>query len=382
MGIYLNPGNRLFAEVVGSEIYVDKTELIKYTNKVVGTLQKYICITRPRRFGKSMAANMLAAYYGKGCDSRELFEPYKIAKSESYEKNLNQYNVIALNMQDFLSVTNSVEEFITYIQTVVLEELREYYSDKIPKQEKFLSAALEKLFSRTGESFVFIIDEWDCILREKKYATEDYRKYLDFIGELLKDKAYVSLAYMTGILPIKKYGTHSGPNMFDEYSMVNPKKLAEFTGFTEEEVKELCSQYDVDFAEMKKWYGGYSFKHAPNIYNPFSVIEAVLNEKFASYWTRTETGKALSEYIDADYDGLKEAIISILNGNPYRVNTRTFQNDMTTLKSKDDVLTLLVHLGYLAYQKDTCQVFIPNEEIRAEFVRAIKLWNVRIDDCI
>ncbi len=173
MGVYLNPDNRLFAEATASEIYVDKTELIELTNRVLGTLQKFVCISRPRRFGKSMAANMLAAYYGRGCDSRALFESYKIAKCESYEKHLNQYNVIALNMQNFLSVVNSVEELITFIQAVVLEELRECYADKIPTQERFLSMALDKLYSRTGEGFVFIIDEWDCILREEfKNAVE------------------------------------------------------------------------------------------------------------------------------------------------------------------------------------------------------------------
>lgn len=355
--------------------------MIELTNRVLGTLQKFVCISRPRRFGKSMAANMLAAYYGRGCDSRALFESYKIAKCESYEKHLNQYNVIALNMQNFFSVVNSVEELITFIQAVVLEELRECYADKIPTQERFLGMALDKLYSRTGEGFLFIIDEWDCILREKKYTTEDHKKYLDFIRNLLKDKAYVALAYMTGILPIKKYGTHSALNMFDEYSMTSPKKFAEYIGFTEDEVKTLCEEYQSDFDTMKSWYDGYSFPKAAHIYNPKSVVDALRAEEFASYWTQTETYEALREYIAADYHGLKEAIISMLAGNYYKVNTRTFQNDMTTFKTKDDILTLLIHLGYLAYDKEKASVYIPNTEIKEEFKNAVEgsNWTEVID---
>ena len=372
MGVYLNPGNNLFMKSVQSDIYVDKTELIKYTNQLIDTMQRYVCISRPRRFGKSMAANMLTAYYGKGCDSSELFNHYKIANSENYEKHLNKYNVIALNIQSFLSVVNSVEELIDYIQVEILEELKEVYADKIPQREKFLSMALDKLYSKTGESFVFIIDEWDCILREKNYTSEDHKKYLDFIRNLLKDKVYVSLAYMTGILPIKKYGTHSALNMFDEYSMTDAGIYAEYIGFTEDEVKTLCTEYQVDFEKEKDWYDGYVFGEDLHIYNPKSVVDSIRRKEFSSYWTQTETYEALKIYVKMNYDGLKDSIIQMLAGECVKIDYRTFQNDMTTFESKDDVLTLLVHLGYLAYDRKTSRVFIPNAEVRAEFVRAVK----------
>lgn len=372
MGVYLNPGNDRFKRSCNSPIYVDKTELISLTNKVINTEQNYICISRPRRFGKSMAANMLAAYYGKECDSAEIFDNYKIAEDEDYRKYLNQYNVIALNIQDFLSVVDSVEELIGYIQSEVLAELKEQYPGKIPEREKFLSMALDKLFSKIKEGFVFIIDEWDCILREKKYTLEEHRKYLDFIRNLLKDKTYVSLAYMTGILPIKKYGTHSALNMFDEYSMTDPGEYAEYIGFTQEEVEELCGQYHVDFEKEKEWYDGYVFSRQLHIYNPKSVVDSIRRKNFASYWTQTETYEALKVYVKMNYDGLKDAVIQMLAGERVKIDYGTFQNDMTTFESRDDVLTLLVHLGYLAYNKETCQVFIPNAEVRAEFVRAIK----------
>lgn len=377
MGIYLNPGNGKFKKACNSAIYIDKTGLIDLTNEVMDTEQNCICISRPRRFGKSMAANMLAAYYGKECDSRELFDKYKIAEKESYRENLNQYNVIAFNTQNFLSIVSSADELIAYIQSEILGELKEHFKDKIPEQENFLSMALDKLYSKTGEGFVFIIDEWDCILREKKYTSEDHRKYLDFIRNLLKDRVYVSLAYMTGILPIKKYGTHSALNMFDEYSMTDPGDYAEYVGFTEEEVEDLCSQYHVDFEKEKEWYDGYIFGKDLHIYNPKSVVDSIRRKDFSSYWTQTETYEALKIYVNMNYDGLKNSIIYMLVGEKIRIDYGTFQNDMMTFESKDDVLTLLVHLGYLAYNREKGQVSIPNAEIRAEFIRAIKSckWN-------
>ncbi|MDE6313097.1 MAG: AAA family ATPase, partial [Lachnospiraceae bacterium] len=233
MGVYLNPGNGSFQQAVNSKIYVDKTGLIKYTNEYINTMQRFICISRPRRFGKSMAANMLAAYYGRECDSSEIFDKYKIAEDESYRKNLNQYNVIFLNVQNALSRVNTMKEMLQYIQKEILTELRNQYEDKFPEGEKILSAALEKLYNNQKESLIFIIDEWDCVFRNKQVSNEEQTKYLDFLRDLLKDKTYVALAYMTGILPIKKYGTHSALNMFDEYSMTEPGDYAEYIGFTE-----------------------------------------------------------------------------------------------------------------------------------------------------
>ena len=372
MGVYLNPGNDRFKRSCNSDIYVDKTEMISQINHVIDTEQNAVCISRPRRFGKSMAANMLAAYYGKDCESTEIFDKYKIAEDKDYKKYINQYNVIFLNVQNALSRVNNIEEMLQYIQKEILAELKENYFDIFPRDEKILSAALEKLYSNSKEGFIFIIDEWDCVFRNKQVGIEEQTKYLDFLRDLLKDKTYVSLAYMTGILPIKKYGTHSALNMFDEYSMTEPGEFAQYIGFTEEEVKELCSQYDFDFEKEKEWYDGYTFNRELHIYNPKSVVDSIRRKKFANYWTQTETYEALREYIDADFDGLKEEIVGMLSGNKCRVNTRTFQNDMTTFKSKDDILTLLIHLGYLAYDSETASVYIPNAEILEEVKNAVE----------
>lgn len=371
MGVYLNPGNRRFQRACNSKIYVDKTAMIDLTNSLINTEQNCICISRPRRFGKSITASMLTAYYGKECDSSRLFAHYKISKCDSYLDNLNQFNVIALNMQDFLSMTKDVDELTACVQTKVLEELREQFPNLIPEEENFLSVALEKLYSKTKEEFVFIIDEWDCILRERKYALDEHKKYLDFIRNLLKDKTYVSLAYMTGILPIKKYGTHSALNMFDEYSMTDSGEYAEFIGFTQNEVKDLCNQYHVEFEKEKEWYDGYVFDDL-HIYNPKSVVDSIRRKRFESYWTQTETYEALKLYIDMNYDGLKDAIVRMLTGERVVINPKKFQNDMRTFQSKDDVLTLLVHLGYLAFNRKNSSVYIPNSEIEGEFLNAIE----------
>ncbi len=372
MGIYLNPSNSGFRESLNSEIYIDKTGLISVANDVIGTEQKFMCISRPRRFGKSMAAKMLAAYYCRTCDSRGLFQNLKIAQDDSFVMHLNQYDVISFNMQDFLSQAADAEFLTEYLQEKVLRDLRKVYDDVADFSENSLIDVLLQIHAETETAFVFIIDEWDCIFREKKNATAVQTKYLDFLRSLLKDKPYVKLAYMTGILPIKKYGTHSALNMFDEYSMIDSDVLAEYTGFTEDEVQALCKKYSMDFEETRRWYDGYCVAEGLHIYNPKSVVDAMRKRKFDSYWVNTETYEALKIYIDMNFDGLKDVIVKLLAGERYNLNTRNFTNDMTTFADKDDVLTLLVHLGYLAYDVVNKEAYIPNEEIRGEFVSAIR----------
>lgn len=375
MGIYLNPKNTGFYESVNSEIYIDKSGLIAYTNRVLATEQKNICVSRPRRFGKSMAAEMLNAYYCKKCDSAAIFSSLKIASDPSYEKYLNQYNVIFMNMQHFLSETHNAAQMVNRIQTAVCHELKAAYPDMAECTS--LPEFLSNIHERTDEQFIFIIDEWDCIFREKKETSDGHLIYLDFLRNLLKDRNYVSLTYMTGILPIKKYGSHSALNMFSEFSMTNPRTLAEYVGFTAQEVTGLCQRYHMDFTETQRWYDGYAFKKISHVYSPKSVVDAMLNEEFDSYWTQTETYEALKIYIEMNFDGLKDSIIEMLAGNRVKINTATFANDMTTFQNRDDVLTLLIHLGYLAYNSETQEAFIPNYEVSKEFANALQGagWN-------
>ena len=369
MGILLNPDNIDFQEALNSEIYVDKTELMLYTNKALRTEQKYICVSRPRRFGKSMAANMLTAYYSRGCDSREMLSKYKIAKADSFEKHLNKYNVIHINMVDFLSEASSIEEMIGEIQKAILFELTDEFSDVRFYDDTKLARSLKDIFAKHGVPFVFIIDEWDCIFRKHTNDTDAQTKYLDFLRNLLKNQSYIALAYMTGILPIKKYGEHSAINVFYEYSMTDAKPISEFTGFTESEVKSLCEKYDKPFEQMKRWYDGYCLDGI-SIYNPKSVVESILRDNFGNYWTKTETYEALKVYIQTNFDGLRDKIVKLIAGEKVAINPDKFQNDMTTFNSADDVLTLLVHLGYLTYNDN--MAWVPNSEVAQEFINSIE----------
>ena len=371
MGRYLNQGNENFQKSVNSEIYIDKTGLIEYTNRVINTLQGYVCISRPRRFGKSMAANMLTAYYSRGCDSRELFNEFEISKSTDFEKYRNKYNTISLNMQEFLSRSNNIDELIDRVKKLVFRDIKKEYPEVDYFDDTDLIESIQDVYEEKKCPFIVIIDEWDCIFREFRQDKEAQEKYLDFLRDLLKDKACIHLAYLTGILPIKKYGTHSALNMFDEFSMLNPGPLASYVGFTEEEVKTLCIQYKMDIEEVKTWYDGYSFPSEPSIYSPRSVVNSMLFGKIENYWNQTETFEALQAYIDMNFEGLKDDVLSMIAGESVPVNTGSFTNDMTTFRTEDDVLTLLIHLGYLAYDSDNKTVKIPNNEVRNEYVNSV-----------
>ena len=344
MGIYLNPGNKGFWESTRSMIYVDKTGLIACTNRYVSTEQKYICVSRPRRFGKSMTLKMLSAYYSRNCDSRELFIGRKIESDPTFEEHLNQYDVIFLNMQQFL-IGAKDQDMTGYLEKVVIADIRKVYGELFSEQETMLNAVLEQIYAATEKQFIFLIDEWD----------------------------YVALAYMTGILPVKKYGQHSALNMFWEYSMTDQGPFEEYTGFTETEVMELCERFDMDLDRTGRWYDGYRLRNSEHIYNPKSVVEAMHRRDFSSYWTSTETYDALKIYMDMDFDGLRADIVQMLGGGRVKVNTRSFRNDMRNFEIKDDVLTLLIHLGYLAYDGKAGEVFIPNKEITMEFESAMSV---------
>ena len=372
MGIYLNPGNKGFWKSIRSEIYVDKTGLIAYTNKYLNTREQFICVSRPRRFGKSMTLEMLAAYYSCGCDSADLFKGFKIEKDETFREHLNRYNVIFLNMQQFL-IEADAGKVTEYLEQEVTRELKKKYGEILEDRTIGLAAALREIYAETDQQFIFLIDEWDCVMRERQESEDLQKQYLDFLRNLLKDQSYVALAYMTGILPVKKYGVHSALNMFAEYSMTNQYVFEEYTGFTEEEVKKLCERFYMDFMETSSWYDGYRFKKFKHIYNPRSVVAAMSCQDFSSFWTSTETYDALKVYLDMDFDGLRADIVKMLGGENVRVNTLSFQNDMRNFKTKDDVLTLLIHLGYLGYDSDRKEAFIPNKEIIGEFENAMSV---------
>ena len=372
MGMYLNPDNQDFYMSFNEDIYVDKSMLIEYTNSRLNKASRFICVSRPRRFGKSTDANMLVAYYSRGCDSHELFDCLKISKTISYEKHLNQHHVIYLNMQRFLSKRKNINEMIALLTRLILRDLKMKFSDINFYDETDLTLCLDDIYMFKNEQFIFIIDEWDCIFREYASNKEAQKAYLDFLRDLFKDQKYVELVYMTGILPIKKYGTHSALNMFKEISMVNPMPMEMFMGFTEEEAETLCKEYQMDFEEMKVWYDGYHLNKEVSVLSPRSVVFSLMDRKFKNYWASTETYESLKVYIDMNFNGLRDDIIKLLARKRVIINPSKFQNDMTTFQSKDDVFTLLVHLGYLGYDEETSEVYIPNNEVVESFVNSIE----------
>ncbi|MDR1536768.1 MAG: ATP-binding protein [Clostridiales bacterium] len=373
MGILLNPSSIIFDFEASqrSIVNIDKSGLISHLNKVAGTSDRYICISRPRRFGKTWAASMLSAYYSKGCDARKFFERARISLDPSFETHLNRFDVVFLNIQNILTEHAKVKLMISSIKKTLLEDLRAAYPEVKFRKPSNLIQTLTDIKESTGNGFVFIIDEWDCIFRVLKNDFAGQRIYLDFLRSLLKNQGYVHLAYMTGILPIKKYGTHSALNMFYEFSMANPGDYAEFTGFTEKEVESLFSGSNMSFELAKYWYDGFVFNNV-HIYNPLSIVKAVITNSFENYWNQTETFEALKMPISLNFDGLKDAILRLMTQGPVKINTTKFQNDMASFSSADDVLTLLVHLGYLAFNKTTSEVSIPNNEIREEFKNAVE----------
>ena len=372
MGLYLNPGNEAFRQAVTDDIYVDKTDMISLMNRKLNKSRvKYVCVSRPRRFGKSMAADMLTAYYSKDCNSRELFAGRKVEEDELFEVHLNQHDVIRLDIQRFLFDESHLDIFIDKIQEAVIRELEQEYGGWFQVDQYGLPGVLGQIYTHTKKGFILIIDEWDCVFRFAKERGDVQKAYLDFLRGLFKGAVYVELAYMTGILPIKKYGEHSAINIFDEYSMIEPKNLGKYFGFTQEEVKKQCGMYGINYAEVEKWYDGYQLGDI-NVYNPKSVVDVLTWKKFKSYWTGTETYEALKVYIEQNFDGLRESVIAMLGNGRCKINPRKFQNDMTTFFTKDDVLTLLVHLGYLTFDEMTEEVFIPNLEVAQEFLDAIE----------
>lgn len=377
MGIYLNPGYTGFEEI-RRDIYVDKSGLISFVNSLIGKPKPLVSFSRPRRFGKSYDANMICAYYDKSCDSRFLFEDLKVAaEKDSFERHLNQYNVISFDVTGFIADSKDNDmDIVLNIKNTLLKELRDAFPGCIDDEEKNLGKALYAVVSKGNAKFVFVIDEWDALFREYKDDTRLQEDYILLMRSLFENKdttsRTIAAAYITGILPIKKYGTESALSDFEEFTMAEPLAMTEYIGFTEAEVLRLCTQYGIDFDEVKRWYDGYRFEDSASVYNPNSVMKAIRYKRIKNYWTKTETFESLKRYIEMNRDGLKDAVILMLGGQRVQVDVSTFQNDITSLSSKDDVLTLLIHLGYLAYDQENKEVYIPNQEVAEVFRSAVK----------
>ena len=394
MGTYINRGNIEFRDIVQNE-YVDKSSIIPLINYTLNSENRYSCVTRCRRFGKSMAAKMLCAYYDKSCDSRELFAGLKAAADKSFDTYLNKYSVIYLDVTSFTARPELRTTIVRAIQQEIMYELKETFPDVRYKENSDLMDVLASIHNATGEKFFFIIDEWDAICREfpgRQKLKDDPEtitptildEYVMLLRRLFKtqdsDEVFAG-AYLTGILPIKKDNTESALNNFCEYSMIDPAFLASCYGFTEEEVQILAKRYDASMESLKMWYDGYKVGRAKSIYNPYSVMKALQRGTCKSYWTTTGAYDSVITYIQMNYDGLKDDIIRMLAGERVYVNTSKFQNDMHIVRSKNDVFTVLIHLGYLAYDDDQRQCYVPNKEVADEFLNAVEdtSWTRLVD---
>ncbi|OUM57533.1 hypothetical protein PIROE2DRAFT_17464 [Piromyces sp. E2] len=429
-----NPGTENFKIILTNKFFVDKTKLIKQLNKRINTVDRFICVSRPRRFGKTVIADMLVAYYSFSIEKTDIFNDKKIAKTDNWDKYLGELNVIKLNMIDYFT-NNSVKSGLSQIKNKIVTEVKQNIPDINFTNEKNIVRIFEDIYKNTQKKIVLIIDEWDIILRDKKNSYNKIKKYLKFLNQATKDKQYIALAYITGILPIKRYGVHSSLD-FNEYTMISSLWMSKYIGFSQSEVKILCKKlidnkkidnsqnnnhkkrklnkelnnknendkkykilsFDeelkhknnkisekqtdnkmlnntetVNFKNIKKWYNGYKLydktkKKIYKLYTPYSIVKALNIGELSNYWNRTETYFALSEYIELNILGLKEDIIRLRNGKRIKINIDTYQNDMTSFKNKDDILTMLVHLGYLNYDIRTKEVFIPNKEVLQEFI--------------
>ena len=376
MGTYINVGDEGFRRTRNSE-YVDKSGLIAVVNKTLFTEQCFSCVTRCRRFGKSMAAKMLCAYYDHSVDSRSLFADLQIANDPSFDKHLNKYPVISLDMTYFVTRYHD-EDIVGKIDKAVREDVMKAYPQVEPQDDDDLMDSLSRIAQETGERFVFIIDEWDAICREFKPGTSAMDRYVSWLRRMFKSLNAMNVfagVYLTGILPIKKYKTESALNNFIEYSMVEPVNMAQFFGFTKDEVKTLADKHGMDFDELVKWYDGYQIGDVPSIFNPNSVMQAIRSRRCRSYWATTGAFDAVANYIHMNFEGLKDDIIRMVAGERSPVDPTGFQNDMSIIHSRDDVMTVLIHLGYLSYDWREDECYIPNREVAGEMVNAVKTTN-------
>lgn len=374
MGQYLNRDNTGFIEAKNG-IFVDKTECVSLLNKFINTKNKYICVSRPRRFGKSMMTSLMNAYYSKGCDSKSLFDNLSISKDQSYGKHLNQHHVIWFDLQyEIIKYKGSVNDIVDVISNNIIKELEIEFNIQLANTT--LADALQSIYSKFNQQFIVIIDEWDAIFREHSHDLALEKAYIDFLRGLFKGETgptdTIALAYITGILPIKRYNSESALNNFDEYTMLDSEPFSQFFGFTESETKNLCNEYQLDFELVKQWYDGYMVGPY-HMLNPKSVVTSIIKRNYRSYWSKTGAYEAVSNLIDDNFLGLKDDLIQLLSGGSLKlIDTSSFNNDVNAIETKDDAITYLVHLGYLSFNSETKEIFIPNQEVRLAISEAVR----------
>ena len=376
MGLYVDPNEALLRRALNLRVFVDKSMIIHELNQLLNSDDGFVCVARPRRFGKSMAANMLAAYYSKNANSRPIFEKLKIAQSPDFETYLNAFHVIHIDVNACYSNSNHNENIVPLFTANVRREMMDIFPNCGIMDGDTLDTCIQRVYGKTGEQFVMILDEYDVLVREQVKASI-FDPYLAFLNGMFKNIKLVpafSLVYLTGILPVVRDKIQSKLNLFREYTMTGAKQLAEYFGFTEEETRILCKENDMDFEECRRWYNGYRLNYRKNsfyIYNPNSVAQAMKIGEYGDYWVQTGSYDSIRIYISMNFEGIKDDVKTMIAGGSIDVVVDYYLNTMTDFHSKNDVFTYLIHLGYLAYNSTTKQCYIPNNEIRSEWIAAI-----------
>ena len=384
MGIYVNPGNENLKIDLNSKIFVDKSLFIKKIREFINTDNRFICVSRPRRFGKTRIGSLMKAYFSKGCDSLSLFENLKIANPPKkdnepvfdFKKNLNKFNVLSVDLGAMFSSSKNKDEVLANLYSELLEDFHKEFQNIEFSEKDSLAKMIQRVYTETNTQFIIIIDEYDVLVRER-ISEEIFKEYLELLNSLFKNNELspaIALAYLTGILPIVRDKVQSKLNVFKESTMLSPFGMEEFFGFTKEETEALCKMYGMDFSECENWYDGYRIGETKkiSIYNPNSVVEAMMRRKFRNYWHSTGSYEVVSDYIKLDYDGVKTAVIDMISDHEVPVKVVDFKNKLDEIKTKDNVLTYLIHLGYLNYDEDTGFCRIPNREIKEEWMSALQ----------
>ena len=369
MRMYLNTNKPLenYKDLFKSKYFIDKSSIIEILNEVIATSDKYVCITRPRRFGKSSVADMLGAYYTKDITSKNIFDTLKISNSIKYSENMNKYNVISLSFNEIPDNMKSYEDYINNIINQIKKELLSSFNiEDIDETD-----SLKRLFRKTGKKFIFIFDEWDYIFNNNLFIANQ-NDFLEFLRNLLKDQPYVALCYMTGVLPIKKYSSGSALNMFDEFTMLNDTIYSDYFGFTEIEVKNLISRQTLlTFDELSEWYNGYINEFAIKLYNPRSVVKALQNKSCKSYWTNTGAMDEVLEYLKYNILEIRDDVIKMVSGEDIDITIdEEFRAGQEAPKTKEEIYSAMIILGFLSYHDGYLK--IPNKELMKEFEKALK----------
>lgn len=355
-----------FRKILKRKIYVDKSLLIAHLNPLIGTNECFVCITRPRRFGKTINATMLGAYYTKGFDGDELFQCLKISREKTYREHLNQHNVIYIDFSQMPDLCNSYQDYMKNILDELRQDLVEYY----PQLKKKNYSMLSRMLLDTGDSFIFILDEWDSIFHEKFIGSSEIYLFLKFLKGLLKDQPYVELAYMTGVLPITKYSSGSELNMFHEYNFMNDYVFENYFGLLEEEVEELCQVHtNICYQELKYWYDGYRTHDGKSLFNPRSVNCALSDGICLNYWTETGPMNEIADCIEHNVAEVREDIVRMVTGIPVEVDLQGYSATEQRLNTRDEILSAMVVYGFLSYHDG--RLTIPNHELMEKYQRIL-----------